>query len=343
MPLYDLIVDRYSDEGDIQRIVEQAGGTWNLVGGGGQTLRNRVHFALTYLARDTSLLTQAVAAVTRDGYMTDDVARSVAEFLAPSDAAWGSMLSKPQAGGGLSSSQERQGNPRQLAAENGLRKQQSTRESAELLSGMGGEPPQNSAGRAATGSAPRAARLDQVRVVEQRLAVEALERLGGLMNEALLSFARQDACGAEPGVPTGEPLGEYLEKVTDLQSMIESGGDADEPDLATVFECLNVLIATVLDGIRVAETELDYTAAAGLAEDAARACEAVASLAGEVTTADLLRRVVPYWKMKGEYSTHQGVVQHRKQLMAKQSAADEAPRLSQIRSTVDSIKTGANN
>ncbi len=80
MPLYDLIADRYSDDGDIQRIVEQSGGYWNLVGGGGQTLRNRIHFALTYLARDPLMLTRLVAVVARDGYMNDDVARSVDEL-----------------------------------------------------------------------------------------------------------------------------------------------------------------------------------------------------------------------------------------------------------------------
>ena len=77
MPLYDLILGCYTNEGEIQRIVEQAGGSWNLVGGGGQPLRTRIHFALTYLARDASMLTGAVDSVDRDGYMSDSVKRSV--------------------------------------------------------------------------------------------------------------------------------------------------------------------------------------------------------------------------------------------------------------------------
>jgi hypothetical protein len=202
--------------------------------------------------------------------------------------------------------------------------------------------PQPGRGIGAYASRSRRAERDPAARAEERrlagrLAVEALEKLGKLMDDALHEFGEQDTQGATPGVPKGQPLARYLTTVVVLRDELE---DETVPlDFNDALDTWKTLIATVLDGISVAEHEQDFDTAEALAEHASRACEQMAKLAddaGDAPDADLLRRVVPYWKMKGAYSAHQGQKRHQRELMSRLDQDDQPQQdLNQVRRKFD--------
>lgn len=169
-------------------------------------------------------------------------------------------------------------------------------------------------------AAPAADRRDpraSVRLAVQLSALDALENLRRLMDEALARFGREDAKDALATAQEGWQVTDFVDEVNRLADTIEGEtlifGVADP---AAVLQTLHTLVATVLNGVRLAEAAEAYDAVADLTANAARAYESVArSIGGE--QGELLGRVVPYWRMKATHARHEAkVLEQRRRLAA---------------------------
>jgi hypothetical protein len=153
------------------------------------------------------------------------------------------------------------------------------------------------------------------RLAVQRSAVEALESLRALMDEALARFGREDAREALlPALAAWGPT-DFVDEVNRIADEIEGEtliGAAEPTTLATL---LHTLVATVLAGVEAAEAAEDHGIVADLAGQAARAYESVAaSIGGE--QGEILGRVVPYWRMKAAHARHQDKVLEQRRRLA---------------------------
>jgi hypothetical protein len=164
--------------------------------------------------------------------------------------------------------------------------------------------------------------MGSVKLAVQRSAVEALENLRVLMDDALARFGRADASEGVSSVPSLLEPDEYADLVNSLADDVDTAVMLDLGETALV-DGLHALIAAVLAGMDVAQERRDYGVVDALAGQAAGAYEKVAkALGGE--QGEILLRVVPYWRMKAAHARHEEkVLEQRKRLAS--APTDLAP------------------
>jgi len=154
----------------------------------------------------------------------------------------------------------------------------------------------------------------------QRSALQVLDRLQALMNEALENFAQQDAHGTECAVAPDQPTEAYLYEVNGLLERIDD--PLNELSEDEILQDLEALVATALAGIRVAADRNEFASVADLAEATAAAYEKAAQRMPE-EAGSVLSRVVPYWRMKDAQARHlHRVYQERNRMQARRSVSD---------------------
>lgn len=199
--------------------------------------------------------------------------------------------------------------------------------------------------RAAVNSPPASGGLgdDARRKASQAMqlsAVEALERLRELMDEALSRFGTTDASREVAGVAQGSELDNYVDEVNALAAQI-AVVQYLPVERDALMALLHDLIACVLAGLRVAEESEAFDVVADLARKAADAYGTVGeALGGE--QGQMFLRVAPYWHMKSAHARHRekALAQRRRLEAYSQPRLRENQMASPTADHLDTLRSG---